>query len=62
MVCYEKHFLKMQNQKVFTIAQTIKTEFKLSANFPAGVFSYAWVSINELISIIKDTQKQFSGI
>ena len=46
-------------QKNFENAQPIKVEFKFSENVPAGVYGYALVLTNRLISITSDGQRMF---
>ena len=43
-------------QKNLESAQSIEVEFKLSENIPAGIYGYALVLTNKLISISSDVQ------
>ena len=46
-------------QKNFENAQPVKIEFKFSENIPAGIYGYALVLTNKLISISSDGQRMF---
>ena len=46
-------------QKNFESAQPVKVEFKFSENIPAGIYGYALVLTNKLISISSDGQRMF---
>ena len=46
-------------QKNFENAQPVKVEFKFSENIPAGIYGYALVLTNKLISISSDGQRMF---
>ena len=37
-------------QKILESAQSTKVEFKVSSNFPAGLYGYALVSTNNIVS------------
>ena len=46
-------------KKNFENAQPIKVEFKFSENIDAGIYGYALVLTNRLISITSDGQRMF---
>ena len=52
----------MQYQKNLETAQPIKVEFNFSENIPAGVYDYALVLTNKLVSISSDGQRHFGLI
>ena len=49
-------------QKNFENAKPVKVEFKLSENFPAGIYGYGLVLTNRLASITSDGQRMFDFI
>ena len=46
-------------QKIFESSQPIKVEFKFDGVIPAGIYGYALVLTNKLISISNDGQRMF---
>ena len=48
--------------KIFESAQPIKVEFNFSGNFDAGIYGYALMLTNRLISISSDGQRHFISI
>ena len=48
-------------QKNFESAKPIKVEFKFHGVIPAGIYSYALVSTNRLVSINSDGQRMFDS-
>ena len=56
---YNIYAFDIRYQKNFENAQPVKVEFKFSANIPAGVYGYALVLTNRLISITSDGQRMF---
>ena len=46
-------------QKSFESSQPIKVEFKFDGVVPAGIYGYALVLTNKLISISSDGQRMF---
>ena len=46
-------------QKNFESSQPIKVEFKFDGVIPAGIYGYALVLANKLISISSDGQRMF---
>ena len=52
----------MRYQKIFESAQPIKVEFKFNGVTPAGIYGYALVLTNKLISISSDGQRKFDLI
>ena len=49
-------------QKNFESAQPIKIEFKISENVTAGIYGYALVLTNRILSISSDSQRMFDLI
>ena len=56
---YNIHAFDIRYQKNFESAQPVKVELKFSENFPAGIYGYALVLTNKIISIISDGQRMF---
>ena len=52
----------MKYQKNIEKAQPIKVEFKFSENVPAGIYGYALLVTNNLVSISSDGQRHFDLI
>ena len=52
----------MRYQKTLKSAQPIKVEFKFSEKVPAGIYGYALVSTNRLVSKSSDGQRLFDLI
>ena len=59
---YNIYAFDIRYQKNFENAQPVKVEFKFSENFPAGIYGYALVLTNKLISISSDGQRMFDLI
>ena len=56
---YNIYAFDIRYQKNFENAQPVKVEFKFSENIPAGIYGYALVLTNRLISISSDGQRMF---
>ena len=56
---YNIYAFDIRYQKNFENAQPVKVEFKFSENIPAGIYGYALVLTNKLISISSDGQRMF---
>ena len=56
---YNLYVFDIRYQKFFDNAQTIKVEFKFSGNVDAGIYGYALVLTNRLISISSNGQQHF---
>ena len=56
---YNIYAFDIRYQKNFENAQPIKVEFKFSENIDAGIYGYALVLTNRLISINSDGQRMF---
>ena len=56
---YNIYAFDIRYQKNFENAQPVKVEFKFSENIPAGIYGYALVFTNKLISISSDGQRMF---
>ena len=56
---YNIYAFDIQYQKNFENAQPVKVEFKFSENIPAGIYGYALVLTNILISISSAGQRMF---
>ena len=56
---YNIYAFDIRYQKNFENAQPVKVEFKFSENIPAGIYGYALVLTNKLISITSDGQRMF---
>ena len=56
---YNIYAFDMRYQKNFENAQPVKVEFKFSENIPAGIYGYALVLTNKLVSISSDGQRMF---
>ena len=59
IIGYNIYAFDIRYQKNFENAQPVKVEFKFSENIPAGIYGYALVSTNKLISISSDGQRMF---
>ena len=59
---YNLYVFDIRYQKNFESAQPIKVEFKFSENLIAGIYGYALVSTNRLVSISSDGQRHFDLI
>ena len=59
---YNIYAFDIRYQKNFENAQSVKVEFKLSENVAAGIYGYALVLTNKLISISSDGQRMFDLI
>ena len=58
-VGYNIYAFDIRYQKNFENAQPVKVEFKFSENIDAGIYGYALVLTNRLISITSDGQRMF---
>ena len=56
---YNIYAFDIRYQKNFENAQPVKVEFKFSENIPAGIYGYALVLTNKLVSITSDGQRMF---
>ena len=56
---YNLYLFDIRYQKNFESAQPIKVEFKFNGVVPAGIYGYALVSTNRIISISSDGQRMF---
>ena len=56
---YNVHVFDIRYQKNFEIGQSVKVEFKFDKVIPAGIYGYALVLTNRLISITGDGQRMF---
>ena len=56
---YNIHVFDIRYQKNYQSGQSVKVEFKLDKIVPAGVFGYALVLTNKLVSISSDGQRMF---
>ena len=56
---YSINVFDLRYQKNFENAQPVKVEFIFSENIPAGIYGYALVLTNKLISISSDGQRMF---
>ena len=56
---YNIYAFDIRYQKSFENAQPVKVEFKFSENIDAGIYGYALVLTNRLISITSDGQRMF---
>ena len=56
---YNIYAFDIRYQKNFENSQPVKVEFKFSESLPAGIYGYALVLTNKLISIISDGQRMF---
>ena len=56
---YNIYAFDIRYQKNFENAQPVKVEFKFSENIRAGIYGYALVLTNKLISISSDGQRMF---
>ena len=59
---YNIYAFDTRYQKNFENAQPVKAEFKFSENINAGIYGYALVLTNRLISITSDGQRMFDFI
>ena len=56
---YNLYVFDIRYQNNFESAQPINVEFRFSEDVPAGIYGYALVSTNKLISIRSDGQQMF---
>ena len=56
---YNFYVFDIRFQKNFESAQPIKIEFKFDGVIPTGIYGYALVLTNKLISITSDGQRHF---
>ena len=61
-VGYNIYAFDIRYQKNFENAQPVKVEFKFSENINAGIYGYALVLTNRLVSITSDGQRMFDLI
>ena len=59
VIGYNIYAFDIRYQKKFENAQPVKVEFKFSENIDAGIYGYALVLTNRLISITSDGQRMF---
>ena len=59
IIGYDLYAFDQRYQKSFETAQPNKVELKFSTNIPAGVYGYALVLTNGLVSISSDGQRTF---
>ena len=59
---YNIYAFDIRYQKNFESSQPIKVEFKFDGVIPAGIYGYALVLTNKLISISSDGQRMFDLI
>ena len=55
-------YFDIRYQKRFESAQPIKVEFKFNGAVPAGIYGYALVLTNKILSISSDGQRHFDLI
>ena len=58
-ISYNIHAFDIRYQKNYESGQSVKVEFKFDGVAPAGIYGYALVSTNRLVSIISDGQRMF---
>ena len=58
-IVYNIYVFEIRYQKKIESAQPIKVQFLLSANIPAGIYGYALVLTNKLVSISSDGPRHF---
>ena len=56
---YNIHVFDIRYQKNYESGQSVKVEFKFDGVIPAGIYGYALVLTNRLLSIISDGQRMF---
>ena len=56
---YNLYVFDIIYQKNFVSAQPIKVKFRFSEDIPAGIYAYALVLTNKLISVGSDGQRMF---
>ena len=56
---YNLYVFDIRYQKILVSAQPIKVEFKFDGVVPAGIYGYALVLTNRLVSISSDGQRHF---
>ena len=56
---YNIYAFDIRYQKKFENSQPVKVEFNFSENIPAGIYGYALVLTNRLVSITSDGQRMF---
>ena len=59
---YNLYVFDIRHQKILESAQPIKVEFNFSENISAGIYGYALVSTNKILSISSDGQRMFDII
>ena len=58
-ICYIINSFDIRYQKNFESAQPIKVEFELDGVVPDGIYGYALVLTNRLVSMSSDGQRMF---
>ena len=58
-IAYNIYVFGIRYQKNYQSGQSVKVEFKLDKVVPAGVYGYASVLTNRLVSISSDGQRRF---
>ena len=56
---YNIHCFDIPYQKIYESGQSVKVEFKFDRVIPAGIYGYALVLTNRLVSISSDDQRMF---
>ena len=51
-ICYSLYLFDIRYQKNLESAQPIKVKFKFSANIPAGIYGYAWLTKAQMVKVI----------
>ena len=59
---YNIHAFDIRYQKNFESGQSVKVEFKLNGVISAGIYGYALVLTNRLVSLSSDGQRMFDLI
>ena len=58
---YNIHSFDIRYHKNFESGQSVKVEFKLDGVVPAGIYGYALVLTNRLVSLSSDGQQMFDS-
>ena len=58
---YKVHAFDIRIQKSFESSQSVKIEFKFDGAVPAGIYGYALVLANKLVSLSSDGQQKFGS-
>ena len=59
---YNLYVFDIRYQENFESAQPIKLEFRFPEDVPAGIYGYALVLTNKLVSLSSDGQRRFDLI